>query len=160
MMFKAFLFVLLVLAPGSVLAEEAAASGAAVQPAVVAPAAPVVEAAPAPAAPEAAAPAPEAAVAPVPEAASPAATPDVVEPVKAGDVEAPAIPATEKKDVVGTPDVKEAIPIPQTDAQAADQTNQAVSAFGTGSYALGALLLIGVIVFVIRRFSKKTDAPK
>jgi hypothetical protein len=53
-----------------------------------------------------------------------------------------------------------AIPVPATPGEAVAQAGQAFDYLTNGSYLLGGLLLIGVVVFfVMRSRKKKTPAP-
>lgn len=66
------------------------------------------------------------------------------------------------KDVIAPPmdvpavadpsDVQESIPIPKDDAAAIAQAGQAISALTMGQYMGGALLVIGLLVFVFRKY--------
>jgi len=102
--------------------------------------------------PEPTAPTPTVEVGTVPVTAAPAAVP-------ASEVETPVVadPAPAPAPVVDAvapqlPDTAAAIPVPQTAAQAGTQAEDAISAFKVGQYVVGVLLLIGVAVFLYRKF--------
>lgn len=84
---------------------------------------------------------------------------DIVEPVDVAD--AVFVPASESiPDVIEvsalTPDaIQENIPIPQDDIGALVQIGKAIGSFGAAAYTTGVLLLIGVAVFVYRKFFAK-----
>jgi len=81
------------------------------------------------------------------------ATPEVIEtPVVADPAPQPAV-----VDAVAPqlPDTAASIPVPQDEKQAAAQVGQAVDAFKVGQYVLGALLLLGVAVFIWRKYGSK-----
>lgn len=101
----------------------------------------------------------------VADAVAPAPTVDILGP--AVDVMATLAPVTvatvgaTTADVPKTPDALESnIPIPQNEAEAIAQAGEAISAFAIGGWFSGILLLIGVAVFVYRKYFMKKKVTK
>lgn len=106
----------------------------------------------------------------VADAVAPAPTVDILGP--AVDVMATLAPMTvaimdaTTADVPKTPDAKTPdalesnIPISQNEAEAIAQAGEAISAFAIGSWFGGILLLIGVAVFVYRKYFMKKKVTK
>ena len=59
-----------------------------------------------------------------------------------------------------TSDVQESIPIPKDDAAAIAQAGEAISALTLGQYMGGALLVLGIIVFIFRKYLGKKPVGK
>lgn len=98
------------------------------------------------------APAPVPAVAPAPVAPEVIETPVIADPAPAS--------AKDPDAVQQIPDTATNIPIPQNVEEAGAQVEGAIGAFQMGQYVVGILLLLGVILFVWRKFGKKKGETK
>ena len=101
-----------------------------------------------------------AAVAPAVLAPAPVSAPVDVKAVLQAEVVAPVAPVVTSEVVTPVEVVTPAtvvVPVPQNKDQAVAQAEQTVSAFGTGGYVLAAILILGILIFLYRKFKK--DPP-
>lgn len=95
------------------------------------------------------------AAAPTTEVAAPAETPTAP---ADGTTPAPAAPADATATVTAAPVATPEITVPATTEQAVEQGTEAFSAFQAGSWGLGIVLVIGLLIFGYNKFFAKKAA--